>query len=409
MEPENPIRIYLQLAEKWMNGTITPEEEKVFVQWYNEDQNKEIIIPGSFVPGEEEHGQRIWQQIQSLRAREEPAVTPESFPALRRMRVWTPMVAASVLLVLLSASAIWLFYGNSPVKQPITRRLASDSQIIRPLGNRATLTLGNGSVVDLNAVKEGPVIGDDKVNIDKQKAQLVYKSLSTVAGKTLGGTAPGERKAIPEMVYNTLTTPRGGMYSVILSDGTKVWLNASSSLRYPTTFTGRIREVSLRGEAYFEVAKNPSQPFQVAVNEMEVNVLGTHFNVMAYDNESAIATTLLEGAVKVTSMSKSIALAPGQQSLLMRDSKDMRVRKVDVEETVAWKNGIFQFRGEDIKSVMRKVARWYDVDIRYEGEISNHFSGAVHRDTDVSSLLRTMELTHEVHFHIEGRTITVSP
>jgi ferric-dicitrate binding protein FerR (iron transport regulator) len=397
MEPENLIKKYQQLAEKWMNGTITPEEEREFAQWYNEDQNKEIEVPRSFVPGEEEHGQRILQQIHSLRAMAESSMTAEPFPARRRIRVGTWLAAASVLLILVSVAVIWSFYGNSPVKRPIASRMASDGQPIRPLGNRATLTLGNGSVVDLNAVKEDPAIGDGKLKIDKQKARLVYESPGEVKDKTA------------EMEYNILSTPRGGMYSVVLSDGTRVWLNASSSLRYPTTFTGRTRGVTLKGEAYFEVARDRSRPFTVVVNGMEVNVLGTHFNIMDYDDESAIATTLLEGAVKVNCGSDSIVLVPGQQSLLVRGGKDMRVRNVDVEEAVAWKNGIFQFRSEDIKSVMRKVARWYDVDVRYEGEIGDHFSGAVYRDADVSSLLRNMELTHRVHFRIEGRTITVSP
>ena len=409
MEPENLIKKYLLLAEKWMNGTITPEEEREFAQWYNEDQNKEIVVPGSFVSGEEEHRQRILQQIHSLRATAELAVTPESFPDPRRMRVRTQLATASVLLVLASAAIIWIFYGHSPVRGSIAARLTSDSQTVRPLGNRATLTLGNGSVVDLNALKEGPVIGEGGVRIDKQQAQLVYKPLGAVEDKTSGGVVTGDASAISEMVYNTLRTPRGVMYSVVLSDGTRVWLNASSSLRYPTTFTGRVRQVSLSGEAYFEVAQNPSQPFQVTVNGMEVNVLGTHFNIMAYDDESTVTTTLLEGAVKVDYMLKSATLAPGQQTLLMRGGRDMRVRNVDVEEAVAWKNGILQFRSEDIRSVMRKVARWYDVDVRYEGEISDHFSGAIYRNAEVSGLLRNMELTHTVHFRIEGRTITVSP
>jgi transmembrane sensor len=409
MEPENLIKKYLLLAEKWMNGTITPEEEREFAQWYNEDQNKEVLVPGSFVSGEEEHRQRILQQIHSLRATAELAVTPESFPDPRRMRVRTQLATASVLLVLASAAIIWIFYGHSPVRGSIAARLTSDSQTIRPLGNRATLTLGNGSVVDLDALKEGPVIGEGGVRIDKQQAQLVYKPLGAVEDKTSGGVVTGDASAISEMVYNTLRTPRGVMYSVVLSDGTRVWLNASSSLRYPTTFTGRVRQVSLSGEAYFEVAQNPSQPFQVTVNGMEVNVLGTHFNIMAYDDESTVTTTLLEGAVKVDYMLKSATLVPGQQSLLMRDGRDMRVRNVDVEEAVAWKNGILQFRSEDIRSVMRKVARWYDVDVRYEGEISDHFSGAIYRNAEVSGLLRNMELTHTVHFRIEGRTITVSP
>jgi transmembrane sensor len=297
-------------------------------------------------------------------------------------------------LILLSGGAIWWFYGRSPIKQPVTASIAS--QVIRPIGDRARLTLADGSTVNLDDVKDGLITEDGKTKIDKQRAQLVYKT-------------PALPKASPVVSYNTLTTPRGGMYAVTLSDGTRVWLNASSSLRYPTVFSGDVREVDLTGEAYFEVARNPSQPFRVLVNGMAVNVLGTHFNVMAYDDEPAIATTLLEGAVKVDYQGHSTALAPGQQSLLARAGGNVQVKEVDVDETVAWKNGVFQFRSEDIKSVMRKIARWYDVDVRYVGEIEDHFTGAVHRDANVSTLLSDMELTHKVHFHIVGRTILVSP
>jgi transmembrane sensor len=293
-----------------------------------------------------------------------------------------------VLLLLASAGAIKWFYDGWLSKQPVAAALVGAA--IRPVADKATLTLGDGSIVELEALKDGPV----KKDINKQKAQLVY-------------SAPGNEATQP--AYNTLTTPRGGLYSVVLSDGTKVWLNAASSLRYPTAFVGQVRQVDLTGEAYFEVAKNPAQPFKVVVNGMEVNVLGTHFNVMAYDDEEAMATTLLEGAVKVGFGGRSVFLTPGQQSLLNKSGGDMQVKTVDPEESVAWKEGLFEFKSEDIRQVMRNVARWYDVDVQYKGVVSDHFSGEVHRDADVYSLLNTMELTHKVHFEVSGRTIIVSP
>jgi ferric-dicitrate binding protein FerR (iron transport regulator) len=208
---------------------------------------------------------------------------------------------------------------------------------------------------------------------------------------------------------NTIQTPRGGQYQVILPDGTKVWLNAASSLTYPTAFTGGDRAVQLRGEAYFEVAGNKEKPFKVMVGNMQVNVLGTHFNVMAYEDENAIQTTLLEGAVQVTNGGVSHLLKPGQEGRLDRSSDAFRLLDVDADEAVAWKNGVFQFGGISIETVMRQIVRWYDVDVEYQGRTNEHFRGTISRSANASEVFKMLELTGAVHFTIDGKKVIVKP
>jgi transmembrane sensor len=392
----NPDQKFTELAEKWMNGTITPEEERLFTEWYNASEDREVIVPASFVSGEEAHRNRMFRRIRHQMTHD----------GNRRISGWIPAVAAAVL-ILAGSGTLWWKMGRATHFSTAQANAAPPAGI-RPVTDKATLTLGDGSTVDLEAVKDGSTTDNGNAVIDKRFAKLVYKTESP-AKPTSAHPAPSSAHATPATVYNTLTTPRGGMYSILLPDGTRAWLNASSSLRYPTAFHGPTREVTLTGEAYFEVAPNPEQPFKVLVNGMTVDVIGTHFDVMAYDDESEITTTLLQGSVKVESAGKHQLLTPGEQSRLFKEDGRIASVQVDVDDAIAWKNGIFQFRSEDIRSVMRKVARWYDVEIKYEGSITEHFTGAVPRNADVSALLQTMELTNAVKFRVEGRTITVTP
>jgi ferric-dicitrate binding protein FerR (iron transport regulator) len=209
-----------------------------------------------------------------------------------------------------------------------------------------------------------------------------------------------------EIVYNTLSTPRGGQYQLILQDGTKVWLNSSSSIHFPTTFRGRERKVAITGEAYFEVAKNSAMPFKITVKDVEVRVLGTHFNIMAYDDENSINTTLLEGSVKISKGSSNKMLAPGEESIVNKNG-DINVIVADIEEVMAWKNGWFQFNAADIQKVMRQISRWYDVEIVYEGKIPiSHFSGMISRGNNISQVLAILK-AGGVQLKIEGRKIIV--
>ena len=210
--------------------------------------------------------------------------------------------------------------------------------------------------------------------------------------------------------YNILATPNGGQYQLTLPDGTKVWLNSSSSLHFPTDFNTGERIVKLSGEAYFEVAKNEKMPFKVMVKGMEIAVLGTDFNVMAYADENHVATTLLTGAVKVHSSVKDVLLKPGQQALLNNSNEDISVSGGDTEGAVAWKNGYFNFSNENIRSVMRKISRWYNVEVEYQGDVTHKVLwGTISRFENISEVLRMLELTGSIHFGMQGRKITVKP
>jgi ferric-dicitrate binding protein FerR (iron transport regulator) len=198
-----------------------------------------------------------------------------------------------------------------------------------------------------------------------------------------------------------MTTPTGGQYKLTLPDGSKVWLNAASSITYPAAFVGKERTVTIKGEVYFEVAKNENMPFHVKANNITVDVLGTNFNIMAYEDEPAIKTTLITGAIKVNGH----LLKPGQQAVNERITDN-----ADIEEVVAWKNGLFEFNQQPIVSIMQQISRWYDVDIQYQGAIkSKTFTGQISRYADITTVLKMMELTGGIHFKVSDRTVTAMP
>lgn len=307
---------------------------------------------------------------------------------------WTAIAAAIALLVVSGAA-----YFLLRVRQPLPPAAIVQTQpVISPGGNRAMLTLADGTQIPLDNAQNG--------TLAQQGNALIIKSDSgrlTYTHHTATSTAV--------VHYNTLRTPAGGQYQLELPDGTRVWLNAASSLKYPTTFTGRDRTVHLTGEAYFEVARNASLPFRVnAGKNMNVDVLGTSFNIMAYEEEDLIKTTLLEGAVRVTGNGIAKRLNPGQGSSLNKHNGSLEVLDhVNIEAAVAWKNGSFQFEGNDIQSVMRQIARWYDVEVIYKANIPAHFRGSIPRNAQVSQVLHMLEQTGEVHFEIHGKQIIVSP
>lgn len=304
--------------------------------------------------------------------------------------------AAAVLLIGLAGGTAFLLYN----KQPIDRATAVNSKPMHnvvPGGNKAVLTLGDGSQITLDSAGNGAIASQGNMQVIKLNGgQLAYNAVN----------GPKDARMVS---YNTLSTPRGGQFQIILPDGTKVWLNAASSLRYPTTFAGTEREVQLIGEAYFEVAKMNGMPFSVKVKDMEVQVLGTHFNVMAYQDETSIRTTLLEGAVRINHDAQLTNLHPGQQARL-RSTGEMKVLDdVDVEGIVAWKNGYFQFNRESLAGIMRQVSRWYDADIEYEGTVpERQFGGKISRNSSIDDVLKILELSN-VHFRIEGKKITILP
>lgn len=377
------------LIQKCLDGTCTPEEKRVLDEWYYNFLPED---PG-FLSDETEAaiGRRIKSRLDEY-------VLHETGRLRNRKR--SGFIKAAVIFFV-AGTATLLYYITAGHREkekipPETAVAAAVTDII-PGSNKAILTLGDGSTVVLDTASNGQVGAQGNIKVIKLgNGQLKY--LKGKQGQMPGGT-----------IYNTISTPRGGQYQVVLADGSKIWLNASSSLRFPTEFRDKIREVEVTGEAYCEIAHNASKPFRLKVKEMQVNVLGTHFDVMAYDNESTIKTTLLEGSLRVSNATGASTIAPGQQAVLHKNGSFQLVPNADVEEAVAWKNGKFVFSSADIHTIMRQVERWYNVDISFEREANLHFTGQLSRYVNVSELLRKLELTNEVHFRIEKGRITVLP
>jgi len=312
------------------------------------------------------------------------------------VRLWQATAAAAIL-VLGFGLYWWLGLKESSKMADQNTRQTTALADLPPGGNKAVLTLGDGSEIILDSAKNGNLGNQGNSNITKSKTgELIYNE--------------GSAKAVNTIVFNTVTTPKGGQYHIVLPDGSGVWLNAASSLKFPTSFTGKERRVEITGEVYFEVMHNAKMPFIVKINETEVAVLGTHFNVMAYPDEKTLKTTLLEGAVKVSRAGKSATLSPGQQASITNSIGNIRVlANVDTEKEMAWKNGYFQFEDENLESIMRQVARWYDVDVNYDGNMSKeHFTGRLPRNANVSKVLKILSLSG-VKFRIENKTINVTP
>jgi len=272
---------------------------------------------------------------------------------------------------------------------------ATQQKDLLPGHNKAMLTLSNGAVVDLDDAHTGKIARQGNAIADKAaNGELVYKIVEANP---------------PEMVFNTLTTPKGGQFKLVLPDGSEVWLNAASSITYPTSFAGNERKVEITGEAYLEIAHNPAKPFIVNVSGMEVKVLGTHFNINAYNDEAAVKTSLLEGSISLSKGGNAVMLRPGQQAQMTRDASLKVVNDVDMDEVVAWKNGFFAFNRADLQMVMRQIARWYDVDISYEGKIPERFfGGKIDRNINASDVLKILAES-KVHFTISDKKIIVKP
>lgn len=273
---------------------------------------------------------------------------------------------------------------------------------LQPGGDRAVLTLADGQQIVLDQAKSGALSEQDNVKVIKTgEGQLAYSALNIKS---------------EELQYNTVSTPRGGQYQVVLSDGTKVWLNAASSLRFPVSFPGGQRRVELEGEGYFEVSHRAGQPFLVQANGTEVRVLGTHFNINAYNDEAGVKTTLMEGSVEVSRADMTTILRPGQQATTENSntgsSEGINIREVDVDAVIAWKNGRFVFKGENIHAVMRQLARWYDAEISYGENLTNEeFVGVINRSRygKISDILDMLEKTRTVSFEVRGNHIKVTP
>ena len=393
------------LFKKYTENSCTAEERNEFIQMVKQEENTpelNSLISSAVNVAEAEH------EINQEKADELFArvlnVTPDNgaatiFPLRKNKKIW--WAAAAIIILVLGSSVYYILNKNT------TRQIVQNKTIHKPLKNDvapgykgAILTLSNGQQIILDSAGNGMLTAQGNTNILKQNGKIVYDE---------------QNISKSEVLYNTMTTPRGRQYSLVLADGTKVWLNAASSITFPTVFTGNERRVQITGEAYFEVAPlipkggHGKMPFKVEVGQMEVKVLGTHFNIKAYDDESSIKTTLLEGSVRVTKENSDALLKPGQEAIL-DDQGDFKVTKANVEEAVAWKDRLFQFNNESIKSIMRQLSRWYDIEVVYQGNVADKkFSGVMSQNTNLSQVLKMLQLTKSVHFKMEGTKVIVSP
>lgn len=381
-----------QIIERYISGKATAEEIKFVEKYY------QYLDKGEDVLGKDNMGERMQMEEENLQAILSAIHHPKNTP---KHVVVKYAIAASLVFVL--GFGVLYFTKNQSLKD--TQKIANAPKIndVLPGKNRAVLTLADGSKIILDDLKEGKISETENLVITKTKdGQLIYKANNINTKTNL-------------VAYNTIETPRGGQYQIFLPDGTKVWLNASSSLKYPERFTSNQRRVTLTGEAYFEVAKDKVHPFIVRTEStsdgqagQEVEVLGTHFNINGYRDEQTIKTTLVEGSVKVSSLStqNTNILSPGQQSIIGNNS--FIIRNVETGDETAWKDNVFIFNNSSLTNILYQLERWYDIKIDYENIPNKRYRGMVSRKAKLSEVLHMLELTGNIDFKIdEGRQLKV--
>jgi ferric-dicitrate binding protein FerR (iron transport regulator) len=381
--------IAVSLLKKYLSGSCTASETEQVNRWFDSMDGVPEHIAGL---SEEERmlmEDRVFERILHHIEKEEQTST-YSLPK-KSIYSWKGLTVAASLLLFLSLVVLWMQHPSSLSPKQITK--SAESTNIKPGGNKAVLTLSDGSSLVLADASLGTVADQQNVSVIKTaEGELSYQK----------GTANNSS----EIVYNTITTPVGGKYSVVLPDGSKVWLNSKSSLRFPTSFTGPERKVQMTGEVYFEIARNPKQPFKVLSRGTQISVLGTHFNVMAYEDETEEKTTLLEGSIHLSSGKFSKLLKPGQQAAV--DASGIQVNQhVDLQEIMAWRNNLFIFKDMEIKEIARQISRWYDVQVVFKSTTSKiPYTGTISKDVELSELLSMLQFTG-LKYELNNRLLTI--
>ncbi|WP_198674122.1 FecR family protein [Chitinophaga alhagiae] len=390
---------YLDIAAligKSLQGELTPEEAAALQAWVEESSENKALWERLTDPAYLQERVQYWEhdRDRSVHWRQLSEKISGKRPAGRVVAVRKALRYAAMLLplLLLGGAALYFFWLRAPQGE---ETLASTELQIFPQGKVAQLILANGEKVNLNDSLQKAITEKDGTKVRNSASALSYVS--------------GPAGAHVATLYNTLVTPRGGEYRIELSDGTKVWLNAASSLRYPTQFNGKERKVYLSGEAYFEVAKDAKQPFIVNTDRMDITVLGTKFNLSAYPDDPVHKTTLAEGSVRVNSGGGGVMLKPGYEAVIGKNNPAIQVSKVNVEAALAWKNGMFVFDSESLGSLMRKLSRWYNVEVKYDNGVDTlfHFTGRIRRYEDIKGILSLIELTGKVHFTFKDHELHV--
>lgn len=372
-----------ELVERYNEGLVNEEERHLIENWYLNESRKHEWTDAQF------NFLHLKDEILNGTLQKSGLGLQ---PLSRHLNIWSRIAAAAVVLVVFGLGLY--LYNTRDQRKEAQHTLAEN---IAPGGNKAILTLATGEQVVLNDASEGEISRQSGISVRKANdGELIY-------------TMVDEVEKIAENTNNTISTPKGGQYTIILSDGTKVMLNSASSLTFPTSFKQKDRSVELNGEAYFEVAHHHDKRFKVISGKQTVEVLGTHFNVNAYTDEVNIKTTLLEGAVKVSTDKSSASIMPGEQAILSRNDGNMITKhRVNTAKETAWINGIFSFEGDDLKSVMRQVSRWYDVDVVYVGALNEEkYYGEISRTSKLSEVFKILELNN-VNFDVVGKTVKVS-
>lgn len=389
-----------------LRNNLTASEQKELDDWVNKSEanrrffreatDEKLMTEELYQFNKQDVTQRLNNTLKSI---DPEAEIPEK-SLLVRLKKYT--IAASIILI--GGATVFIWNRVSSKKEitqtktyniPTSDITLNQQSDVAPGTEKATLILSDGSKITLDSTANGTIAQQGNATVLKENGLLAYNS--------------DKSKMQSKIFYNTLTTDKGQEFpSLVLSDGTKVWLNSVSSITYPTSFNSNERVVDVTGEAFFAVAKDARKPFRVNVNGMKIEVLGTQFNVNSYSDETAIKTSLLEGSVKIIADNKVSFLKPGQQASLRADGKIKITDDMNIDKVISWKNKSFYFSGDDLKTVMRQLSRWYDVDVAYEGNIANPtLSGMISRNRNLSEVLKALEL-NDIHFKIDGKKITVT-
>jgi len=369
------------LIAGFLKQTLTEEEKDELDEWILASDENMIVFEKMT---DEKNVAQAAEWFRQMDVEKDLAETKSKFSVRKPQRLWQYAVAASIVIA--TGAGIY-FYQNS-ITQKYKSEVVAQNQDIMPGSNKATLTLADGKVIELGKTGDDTTI-NGHAKILRKDGQLIYK--------------PDTTENV--VVYNMLTVPRKGQYKLILPDGSKVWLNSESSIKYPVSFPGKERRVFVTGETFFEVAKDKTKPFRVVAGDITIEALGTQFNVNAYTNEPFFSATLIEGSIRVSKGSEVKILKPSQQAQLT--NAEFRIVDTDNDDAIAWKNNQFKFTNTSIDEIMRQIARWYDAEIKYQDNVTLHLNATIGQDVPVSKLLNILEATNQVHFKIEGKKIIV--
>lgn len=381
MNQQIPNRHYEELAQKWLEGTITPVEAAEYTRWFNEEDGGEVVVPAAFAATEQELKQRMQAGINRR-------IDQRDILRKRMIRI-----AAAAAVLVLTAGIAWLALQPADHRRQMVKTPATKQNDIAPGMQRATLTLDDGHTVTLDQSANGLLARQGAVSVNNINGSLVY-------------TTKEEEKL---MRYNTLTTHRGEQYPLVLSDGSKIFADAATTVRFPVAFTGTERRIEINGHAWVQVAQDARRPFFIGKGDKTVQVLGTEFDFNGYEEEHTVNVTLVQGSILVRNGSRSQILVPGQQALL--ENKTDRIALVahaDIELVSAWRRGVFRYKHATLEQVMKDMQRWYDIEVVYDnGKPADTFTGEISKTATLQEVIKIIE-TSRIHFTIQGKTVTVT-